>query len=272
MEVILLLINYNNSNEVISFVDTQLALQKNAAYKVVIVNNGDQKIQPSDIKNITHDKVWIINPEKNLGYLNGAHYAYEYFIEHTKSNPELIILCNTDIEFCSEYFIQNLLTFKKNNVGIIGPEIKSSLTGHFQNPIYEKRPDRTRLKIWMLFFSTYLTYLLYQSGAYLKRIIGNSLTSKPTEDEREVYAVHGSFIIFTKEFFANNCTLKYPSFLYCEELYLAEQCRIKNLKVVFLPAQKIIHHEHSTSGIFKNRKHVSWLYESVRFIVQTYFT
>ena len=272
MEVLFLLINYNNSNEVISFVDTQLALQKNADYKVVIVNYGDQKIQPYDIKNITHDKVWIINPEKNLGYLNGAHYAYEYYIEHSKSNPELVILCNTDIEFCSEYFIQNLQTFKINNVGIIGPEIKSSLTGHFQNPIYEKRPDRIRLKIWLMFFSTYLTYLLYQSGAYLKRIIGNSLTSKPTEDEREVYAVHGSFIIFTKEFFANNCTLKYPLFLYCEELYLAEQCRIKNLKVVFLPSQKIIHHEHSTSGIFKNRKHVSWLYKSVRFIVQTYFT
>ncbi len=271
MEVLLLLINYNNSNEVISFVDTQLALQKNADYKVVIVNNGNQKIQPSDIKNITHDKVWIINPEKNLGYLNGAHYAYEYYIENSKSNPELVILCNTDIEFCSEYFIQNLQTFKKNNVGIIGPEIKSSLTGHFQNPIYEKRPNRTRLQIWLMFFSTYFTYLLYQSGAYLKRIIGNSVASEAAKDEREVYAVHGSFIIFTKEFFANNCSLKYPSFLYCEELYLAEQCRIKNLKVVFLPTLKIIHHEHSTSGIFKNRKHVSWLYESVRFIVQTYF-
>ena len=53
---------------------------------------------------------------------------------------------------------------------------------------------------------------------------------------KDVYAGHGSFIILTKYYLSKVGIVNYPVFLFCEEIYLAEMCRINNLLVRYEPS------------------------------------
>ena len=78
-------------------------------------------------------------------------------------------------------------------------------------------------------------------------------------------------MIFQRSFFEKGGTLQYPSFLYEEELYIAEQSRIMNLTAVFEPSLEIVHYEHSTTGTYKNAEQIRLMRASLKYIIDTYY-
>ena len=51
-------------------------------------------------------------------------------------------------------------------------------------------------------------------------------------------------MLFASSYFDKGGTLNYPSFLFGEELFVAEQARQLNLTTVFEPSLKIEHQQH----------------------------
>jgi len=269
--ILFLLINYFNDTEVFEFITAQLNLQQTISYDVIVVNNGSSNTITLTNLNCGNNSVQMITPPENLGYLNGAQFGFDFYC---KSNPvpDFTILCNTDIVIEDNRFLEKLTHEASNkNAEVIGPKIISTLTFHDQNPMYKARLNIKKIKQLLFIYSYYPVYILYQLGAYLKRITKKLTYKNGKQTSGFVYAVHGSFLIFAKSFFEKGNTLRFPSFLYAEELFIAEQCLKSNSKIYYDSDLKIFHKEHSTSGFFKNRKHIQWLKQSLNYIYHTYY-
>ena len=196
--ILFLLINYFNDKEVIEFITTQLTRQQNIPYDIIVVNNGSSNPNALTNFNFGNNSIQVITPAENLGYLNGAKFGFDFYYR-SNPTPDFTILCNTDIILEDAHFLEKLMHEQKNkNVEVIGPSIISALTHHHQNPMYKERLSLKKIRQLVFVCSHYPIYVLYQLGAYLKRFIKKLSNEK--EKSGFVYAVHGSFLIFTKHF------------------------------------------------------------------------
>ena len=82
---------------------------------------------------------------------------------------------------------------------------------------------------------------------------------------------HGSFIILTKEYFKRCGIINYPCFLFCEEIYLGEQCKEHQLAVVYEPSLRIDDDEHASTGNFKGKKYCQFNYQALSYIIKKYY-
>ena len=265
-QVLFIIINYFNETEIETFI-RHLKKQPFDNYQLLIVNNGSaEENKLIDISN-TNDEITLLQPGKNLGYLGGAKYALAFWLNNKYHIPAFTILCNTDIEFASSDFF-NLLA--NETADIIGPCILSSKSNTFQNPYYTKRITKNKLHILNMVYSFYPNYLLYQSLAIVKTLFTKINTSKP-QFVQPIYAVHGSFMIFKNSFFTKGGNFNYESFLYGEEIFIAEIARQNSMQVIYNPNLKIVHHEHSTTGTFKKTSHIRYMKQSIVWLKKTFF-
>ena len=113
---------------------------------------------------------------------------------------------------------------------------------------------------------------MYETLALLKRKINSGKQKKKKIiSAKEIYAVHGSFIILTKNFFARGGNLNYESFLYCEELFLCEQAHHLKLKVIYDSCLEILHNEHATTSIIKEKTALNYMRQSINFILNKFY-
>lgn len=270
-QVVLVLVNYYKETELVSFVKTFLSHQDYLHLHIVVVDNGshDKEIIQSlgEMKNIT-----LLFPEHNLGYFGAAQSAYVNFTEGNQENsPHYFIVSNFDLSFDQSHFISAIVEAQENEgIAVIGPSIVSSLNGAALNPMYKQRLGLRHLNRLIFITDNYSFYFFYQLLHYLKRSFSHRVInlSEPRED---VYAIHGSMMIFSKKYFDHGGTLQYDSFLYGEEIFVAEQCRKIGMSISVNYDLSVIHHEHSTTGKIKDRKHMQFLNDSLRYLRSTFY-
>jgi len=61
-----------------------------------------------------------------------------------------------------------------------------------------------------------------------------------------VYAVHGSFLVFSHLFFSRGGRIDEDMFLFGEEAFVAEECRRLGLPVTYDPGMRVDHNEHAS--------------------------
>jgi len=67
---------------------------------------------------------------------------------------------------------------------------------------------------------------------------------QPAARSEVVYAPHGAFMIFAREYFERGGTLDVGAFLFAEEGFVAETCRKLGLDVLYDPTIEVLHDEH----------------------------
>jgi hypothetical protein len=96
--------------------------------------------------------------------------------------------------------------------------------------------------------------------------------AKPSNVEScEVYAAHGSFIIFHRNYFLERNDFSHKPFLFGEEISVAENLRSSQLKAVYWPDLKIKHQEHQSTGRIPNRKMRKFISEASRYCADRFF-
>ena len=87
-----------------------------------------------------------------------------------------------------------------------------------------------------------------------------------------VYAVHGAFLIFNGPFLRSvKMEMNEVPFLFGEEIFMAELALKQNQKVIYDGRLKVIHMEHSTTGLFKSPNLVLHLRSSVDLLLRKFF-
>lgn len=190
----------------------------------------------------------------NPGYFGAARLALEAVWKNRL--PDWVIVSNVDIRLPQVDLLARIAELP-TGFGVIAPRIVSGNTGLDQNPFMRRRPSKFRSFLNRIIPRVQLLYWMLLAQCHVKRAIRSRILrskrfappAKPAGESTNIYAPHGSFILFNREYFERGGNLRSGAFMYGEEIFVAETCRRIGLNVTYLPALEVLHDEHvSTAG------------------------
>lgn len=270
IEIVSIVICYNNALEVSKYADSLFDMKLSEKVFLVIVINS---ILESDIPLIEHigkkhSNVLIVNPKKNLGYMNGLIYGYRQYSALVQKKPRFVLMSNTDIEFRDDLFFEKLLSNNYlSDIWCIGPSIFTKYTSNYDNPVEEKRRSKKKINSLIRRFSIPVFSWLY---VYLSLVKPRFIKRKKT-DSRFVYEVHGCFFILTGGFPEILKDEEYGALLYSEEAFIAELVFQNGKKVYYDASLEVVHVEHTTTKLLGIIKEARYLSSSMRYIKDRFY-
>ena len=201
------------------------------------------------------------NGEENLGYLGGALPIYNAKAQ----GYDFVSISNVDLELKPDFFEQ-LLNVDSTHIGWLAPDIYTDKIDRHENPYMLSRPTRRNFFIWNIIYSSIWIYKLYHKLYVIK-----SHKKKTLFQTCDIYAGHGSFMLFTKAFVLNYPELHYPTFMYGEEIYMAELIKKSQLKVRYTPTLHIANIGNISTGLINQARKSQWSKESLNTIRKMFF-
>ena len=257
------LLVYRNSEDLIESLNS--IKEKVNDYKVIVVNSYYDEESKSIFENIAkkYNCDFINTENKGYGYGNNRgmehalkNYEFDYFIV---SNPDIII----------EKF--NESEFLLNNKDCVVAPLITTLNGKAQNPYWIKRAPKTERLLYkgQKKKSNFLYYLGVAINK-VRRVCGLKRFLKSNKDNLEIFASHGSFVMFPKSVF-DKLGLIYDEnmFLFSEEAYLAHLFENAGIKTVLTKDIEILHKEDGSMKLSKidedgeGRKSIIYYYEKM---------
>lgn len=259
--VLIIAVNYFGSATVARLVDSVRA-QSLEGWRLLIVDNSNDERECARLLEIANadDRIETHAALENLGYFGGARYGLSCAQD---SRADWTVVCNVDLEFDHRALSALTVHDPASSIGVVGPSITSARSGKNQNPLMSDRPSPRYMRRRRAMFA-FVPVARVMVGCL--NAIGK-LPSRATRDGRArvVYAVHGSWMAFSSEFFRRGGTFEHPPFLFAEEITVAERCRQLHLDAVFDPDIRIVHDEHQSTGVWRSRFMLERHRESVKY-------
>lgn len=260
MKAVMALVNYHGEQDVAHFVRHELRSQEGVDLRVVIVNNGHTHADVLE----SIEGVQVLHPPHNVGYLGAASFARQCI---GSLDADYFILSNYDLKYPHKHLLRDLLAAGKHaQWQAFGPQIVNMPSGAKANPMYSRRPGKSFYQRLLFVTSFYPIYLFYQWLHVLKKQLSRTTERASTP----VYAVHGSMMVFSKTYF-DHADFSPAGILYGEEMIVAEECRKHGWSIGFTPELEVIHQEHTSTGRWKNRKHMRYLHEALSNVYRRYY-
>ena len=200
------------------------------------------------------------NGQDNKGYLGGAQEIYN----QKAQGYDFVSISNVDLTLAEDFFEQ-LLAMDEKGIGWIAPDIYTNKINRHENPYMLNRPTKRNFCIWNTIYSCTWIYRLYYRLYLLK--------SQKTKiyPACEIYAGHGSFMLFTKAFVNAYPELQFPGFMYGEEIYMAELVQVSGLKVQYMPTLRIANTGNVNTGLINQKQKSKWSKQSLHAIYIHFF-
>ena len=267
-KILIVCVNYN------SYEDLSLYLQSiNEAAKCLDVHTNkidvyiaDNSSQKKDIDlNFEYLFVKVFSLD-NLGYLGGAFNV----INSTQNikNYDYVFITNVDIVF-SGNLLKNLFnnTYAED-IAWIAPSIYSEYEQRDKNPQKLYRYKKRDLSLLLLMYKIPCLMHFYSNTLYKRK---KYLPPLKKISSCSIYSGHGSAIILTSVFFNNIKDLHYGSFLFGEEIYLAELIRLAGLRVIYEPNLLFYDKEHTSISKLPSKTIYSYHVESLRYLLKKFY-
>ena len=267
--ILLTMTHFHNQPEILNFLRHLGTVKVPAVDEVhfaVTDNSGNWQPEVAVGSNVS-----IYRPPNNLGYLNGCAFALESWRRGHGLMPDWVGVVNTDLEFRQNFFQLLRAWSIPEDVAIVAPDILLP-SGQRQNPHLIDRPDKRRMRWYCQIFRNRFLGRIYLIAHSLRKQsskwwVPESSHANPVG----IYAPHGSAFFVSRTFFEAGGRLEYGSFLYGEELHIAEQARRLDMKVLWAPFLSIRHYEHSTTSTLSIAKRLEWMSQSYTYILGEYF-
>ncbi len=255
-------------------------------YNIVVVDNGSDNNSGERImlkyQNQSNLKT-IINSE-NLGFAKGNNTGFKYAKYELKS--DFIALINNDTIIQQADFI-DLIIDKYNSFPfhILGPDIISVSDNSHQNPRVETLSDIDSVNMFIRHYRFFLllNYMrLDKTIEKLKKIFlpDSRLPSSENEnlnpENKEMINVklHGSCLVFSRDYIKRYDGLYPKTFLYSEESILNYIVKRDRLLTIYFPDARILHKEdvatnyHIKKGYLKRRFYYKNFINSGRIFIE----
>ena len=225
MKTNLIILNYNDAARTIKLAS------KTANYdtidQVIIVDNASTDGSFDELKSLCSDKITVIVSPVNGGYAKGNNFGCLYALEHF--SPDIIFVANPDVSFgeATAAAMANALMTDRS-LGIVAPIVNQGYN------------------VWNLpgFIGMIESLFLVWFTLDKKFIRQNILKSR--EKLVEVGVVEGSFYAFTAESYKRAKGFDERTFLYAEEIILAQRMRANGYHTAVLRDERY-DHLHSAS-------------------------
>lgn len=234
-DYIFVILTYKEHRDLLDFIKDSIN-KIDGKYKIIIVNNYYDEISRNIIKEIAKNNDFLYIDSPNDGYSKGNNVGVEFAIKNFEF--KFLIVSNPDIEIIS----LNLESINENV--ITGPRIlrknKSS-----QNPFYFRY---MRLSEYLIYigkkynkvFFCYLGIVLNK----INKIINNFKMKLLKKTIKNVYSLHGSFMIFPYKILKKiNVVFDEKMFLFNEEFELGRIMKLYNIKMQYNKKIVVFHKE-----------------------------
>jgi GT2 family glycosyltransferase len=273
--VLIITINFRQTNCTLRLLESISSVERFNDCYLVIVDNCSENDSVPRIQQAIHgrDNVELAVSPRNRGYFGAARWALDrYLADHPL--PSWVIVCNNDITFDDSQFLRRLIETDPTAVGMVAPSIISSLTKNDANPSILERPSSIRMLQYRLWFSSYHAMWIKQwlwpfIRRARKRFKGRQLILR-NELQREIYAPHGAFLIFSRQFFESGGFIDDGTFLFGEEFVVAEMCRRLCLPIMHDPLLRVWHAEGQTLGRMLTREMFQYQKNGFRYALARY--
>lgn len=246
MDINFVIVNYENCKLTIDCIKSILEQSDNC--RIIVVDNNSTKKDLDPLirySQINNEHVRILFLHENIGYFPAINQGIKYLGKFVKSNHTII--CNNDLIFLPN-FIKTLSSVKINQkTQAIAPDIVKS-NGVHQNPFLIYRYSAIRKFVYKIFYSNYIFAKMILRITRIFSINRSEKSRDGFDNQQIIRAPHGACIILTTNFFNNNSLLNDESFLFGEEILLAGQIKQSEGEILYIPALKVVHNEHSTIG------------------------
>ena len=271
MKYVFVILHYLTTEDTIECVNSMIQNLSGSRFEIVIVDNGSDngsgKIIEETFSSVK--EVHIIYSSKNLGFAKGNNIGYQH--AKNKLKADCIIMINNDTIIEQENFLFEIeKIYQREPFDILGPDIVSLIDLQHQNP-YTINANSIRLenigkliqirKKNLFMNQIYLQQLLqYIYRKFIKKIYilkqKNQQNNKIDYKKEYVgYKLHGSCLIFSKDYVRKYNGLFSKTFMYMEEdilFYIAKQ---ENLRMIYNPSIQIFHKEDSsTNALIKSSR------------------
>lgn len=260
--------SYDHATHLLRSIESAISCA-NLRLQVALIDNSTDRRRRfvlEEFLNSTTINVRMIDSE-NVGYFPGATLAASALSIEWESY-DFVSVSNVDVTVSEDFFTSLTSLHIAPDVGVLAPSIISEKRSDDLNPKILTRPTRGSLERTARIFNSIPLFYFYRILSEIKsRLRARSQTARPAA----MYAPHGSFIIFTKNYFVNGGHLNYPRFLFGEEIFVGEMCRSLSLLVQFNPSLKILDIDHGSTSLKSLRFLANEHVKSLRYLLHTYF-
>lgn len=191
----------------------------------------------------------ILNPE-NEGFARGNNVGFRYAKEH--QNPDFIVMLNNDTLILQDDFAARVeKEYGQSHFAVLGPIIKTPHKPYSSNPGPSKLPSENWYKKYVrkVSFKLFLNRIFGLDAVYewlLRKLLGQKdkkFDESLLTHRAENVLLHGSFLIFSRDYISKFDGLNDRTFLYHEERLLFLRLLQNGMKSVFTPDIEIFHKE-----------------------------
>jgi GT2 family glycosyltransferase len=207
----------------------------------------------------------------NLGYFGVLPLAQA---RATRERFEYVLFGNADLVVAPDFF--RALQACRGAAAILAPSIVvTSLGGEMdQNPAYESRLSRQRLRFLRTVYGSAFLFavyrMLWRARDRLRARAGGPATEPVTLSvRRKIYAAHGALFIFADLPFFQSLT-GFKPFLFGEELFVAEEARRAGLETLYVPELRVRHSRSKSISLIPQDGQRKYLFEALTFLLNRY--
>jgi GT2 family glycosyltransferase len=269
----IIIVNYRNEDKTIEYVKEEL-IKIQTQNIIVVVNNSataesNDKLKTSLSAELVHDirkiedenkRCFIVSHSDNLGFAKGNNLGAEFLLNHC--TIRYFLFSNNDIRFIDTNAVEALIEKADTlpNVGVIGPNI-IGVDGRKQSP-------DPYYSFWARYF------WMYWLTPFMPKSVKNKLFKlNYTQQAQEGihYRVMGSFFLVKAVDFVACGMMDPNTFLFSEEMILAERMKAIKRDIYFYPAVTILHeHNQTISKFIVDKKKFMLRFESECYYYRTY--
>lgn len=259
-KICLVAVCYNSHDDAIrllSSIEVAFNACSNVELDVLLCDNST--VTPTvDAFSQSHSYSFKYLKSKNVGYFPAFNMALAT-LSCSVEAYDFVIVCNVDLVIAEDFFSVLRVNEFSPEVGVVAPGIFSDKDGRDLNPKMRRRPSVFKINFMRVVCSNVVLFRWYHKLVRMReqarsrsqeRSRASATVCEPQENET-MYGAHGSFMIFTKCYFAKGAHVAYPRFLFGEEGFVAEQVRIHGLKIKHFQALKVFDKEHASTSQVK---------------------
>ena len=247
MDLWLITVNFVNTKLTKQLIDSLTRIDVSNSLKIGIADNASSSKSVeklNQIKNNSKLDISIFFYKQNYYYWPAAKKVFTKMRKKYKKLPDWILICNNDVTFPDKLFFKKLKEINSKKYPIIGPDIIGSNENKL-NPFMISTLSWVEKCFWWMYFKSYTLSLILLKLKSLRTLFLNKSKKHNQSFPQKVYAIHGSAILFSGEYFNRGGWLDDNFEMFGEEMSVAEIAKYLKMPVTYCPNLEIIHHEHS---------------------------
>jgi GT2 family glycosyltransferase len=249
MSIKIITVNYKDYKPTENLIKSIINCKISSSLKIVIIDNESSEnsfLSLEAMRKKVNLNIEIIRSNKNTYYWGGINLGLKQN-NNGKKDYDWIIACNNDIVFNDNRFFEKLNHLDKDCYGIIAPKIISSLTNKNLNPFMLKPVSFIYDIYYSLYYLNFFTSkIIHKIGRLIRGI--EKLSKIKDSLNYQIYAGHGSCMIFSKYFFSDGGFLDTGFTMYGEEVSTGEIAKKINSRIYYIPYLSVIHNEHQSTS------------------------